>query len=70
MAKYKRHLWDEMKRRHSPARLELFRLVRQARQGDVHLGCYCKPQNCHGDVIKKAIEWVIERNVQELEDIS
>jgi hypothetical protein len=52
MAKYKRHLWDEMKRRHSPARLELFRLVRLARQGDVHLGCYCKPRDCHGNVIK------------------
>ena len=22
------------------------------------LGCFCKPQACHGDVIAKAVEWV------------
>lgn len=21
------------------------------------LGCFCKPQACHGDVISKAVEW-------------
>ena len=21
------------------------------------LGCFCKPQACHGDVIVKAVEW-------------
>lgn len=24
------------------------------------LGCFCKPQACHGDVIVKAIEWIKE----------
>jgi hypothetical protein len=62
LVKYKHYLWDKLKRRHSPARLELFRL---ARQGDAHLGCYCKPQDCHGDLIRKAIEWIIEKDIQE-----
>ena len=43
-------------------------LWKQIRSGDVtiedlleldgkRLGCFCKPQACHGDVIAKAVEW-------------
>jgi hypothetical protein len=70
LAKYKRHHWGELKRRHSPARLEVFRLVRLARQGDVHLGCFCKPKDCHGDLIKKAVEWIIAEGISEMDDLS
>lgn len=27
------------------------------------LGCFCKPKPCHGDVIKKAVEWTISQNL-------
>ena len=29
------------------------------------LGCFCKPQSCHGDVIAEAVLWAIE---QEFDD--
>jgi len=43
-------------------------LKRQIAQGEVtkqdllslrnkRLGCFCKPKPCHGDIIKKAVEW-------------
>lgn len=25
------------------------------------LGCFCKPQSCHGDIIAKAVEWAWEK---------
>lgn len=34
---------------------ELIRFLNIARQGNLILLCYCKPLNCHGDVIK---EWI------------
>jgi hypothetical protein len=27
------------------------------------LVCWCKPKACHGDVIQKAIEWMIEQGL-------
>jgi hypothetical protein len=38
--------------------LELRRVLRSAREGDVSLLCICKPLACHGDVIKSAVEWL------------
>lgn len=35
---------------------ELNRLLLLAREGDLNLGCWCAPQVCHGDVIKKKLE--------------
>lgn len=26
------------------------------------LGCFCKPQSCHGDVIVKAVEWAMKQH--------
>jgi hypothetical protein len=47
---FKKYLWNEIK----CGRITLQDLL--SLDGEV-LGCYCKPQNCHGDVIVKAVEW-------------
>lgn len=45
----------------NPARKELEWLISQVQAGkDVGLGCWCKPEPCHGDVIKEVIEQIIE----------
>ena len=37
----------------------LDKVFEKALAGDVNLVCFCKPQACHGDVIKKLLdEWV------------
>ena len=51
IAKYKLYLWEQMKVGNI-TRLDLLELDNQ------RLGCFCKPQACHGDVIAKAVEWV------------
>lgn len=31
-------------------------LANKAKQGDVNLVCFCKPQRCHGDILKELLE--------------
>lgn len=35
---------------------ELNKIHKMAKLGDVNLVCFCKPKDCHGDVIKRIIE--------------
>lgn len=50
IAKYKRHLWNQIKNGQITQQ-DLLEL-----DGKV-LGCFCKPKPCHGDVIKDAVNW-------------
>lgn len=34
---------------------ELNRLVALAQQGPINLVCFCKPQPCHGDVVRRVL---------------
>jgi predicted dehydrogenase len=49
--------WHDPKVKH-----EMQRLVDLARKGDLDLVCWCAPKACHGDVIKRAIEAVLDRS--------
>jgi hypothetical protein len=74
LAKYKRHLWEALKRPRGEdalaIRLEVFRLARLAKKGDLHLGCWCAPLPCHGDLVKAAVEWVIAEGISETDDLN
>lgn len=35
---------------------ELNRIYLKAKTDDVYLVCFCKPKNCHGNIIKKIID--------------
>lgn len=48
---YKLHLWKQIKQG-TITEEDLLSL------DDKRLGCFCKPQACHGDVIVKAVQWV------------
>jgi hypothetical protein len=49
--KYKKELWTKMQ---DP---EFCKIMLRELDGKV-LGCYCKPSQCHGDVLISAIEWL------------
>lgn len=50
-------LYLNAKRQYNPEfRDQLSKLAEKAKQGDINLVCYCKPQLCHGDVIKDLLE--------------
>jgi len=42
-------------------------LITLAHNGDLQLLCWCNPQRCHGDIIKKYIE--IEMNIEKMKSI-
>lgn len=57
IAKFETHLRDAISQREvniCGALNEIFKRLRDGR--NVYLVCWCKPKDCHGDVIKKIIE--------------
>lgn len=53
--------WLEKARMTDPTvSIALNRLTMKALDGDLNLVCFCKPQGCHGDVIKKLLDERIE----------
>ena len=53
--KYKLFINDK-KQHNAHFRHELQKLADKAKQGDVNLVCFCKPQRCHGDILKELLE--------------
>lgn len=41
---------------------ELNRIYKLALKGNVNLICFCKPKDCHGDIIKEIIESKLNNN--------
>lgn len=58
--KYKEWLWAHLKSRQGPVYAKLLALSRAAAQGDLKLLCHCRPKPCHGDVVKAALEWMLD----------
>lgn len=64
VSKYEDWLLEKLNVDKNPVvRKEMNKILNMAKVGDVNLVCWCKPQSCHGDVIKKLIE---RRLVQEI----
>ena len=62
IGKYRRWLWIEMKKVDSPAKQMFDKLVGIVKSGNnVYLQCSCAPQPCHGDMIKRAILWELDK---------
>ena len=58
IAKYRRWLWEEIKKRERVYK-ELVGLVEFERHAsDIQLACHCYPQACHADILVKALEWL------------
>lgn len=58
---YRIWLWQHIQEGRRSVYRELERIARLAKSDEeVLLLCYCAPKPCHGDVVKAAIEWMIE----------
>lgn len=64
--RYRQWLLIEVRNPQSAAYRELVRLAELAEQGDLTIVCFCKPLACHGDVVKRAIEWVMRERAKAL----
>jgi hypothetical protein len=60
LEQYRQWLWRELRRSvDTPAARELRRLLTiWQHEGVLYLACWCAPKICHGDVVKRAIEWL------------
>jgi hypothetical protein len=56
IGQYKEYLWAQMRNPDSIVFKTLLKYAQTA--NDIALLCCCKPKNCHGDVVKAAIEWI------------
>ncbi len=66
VGRYRQWLWKEVQNGKGPAFQALEQLqVRAAKGENVSLVCSCSPQLCHGDVVKSAIEHLVERDRQQ-----
>ncbi len=55
---FRQYLWKEIKE-NTRVGQRIMELADCA--NDIALVCCCKPADCHGDVIKSAIEWIRKR---------
>ena len=61
IAKYRVWLWEQMQDPTNAVMAELRTLLQRARHEPFNplvLVCCCNPLPCHGDIVKKAIEWL------------
>lgn len=57
IAKYKKWLWEAIQQKKA-AYYMLLDLAQRSQKEDLKLACFCKPADCHGDVIVAAIDWL------------
>lgn len=55
--KYKDFIIERIKERDEFFLNELYRLKHISLTSDLYLECYCKPKKCHGDFIKKILDY-------------
>lgn len=61
--KYRKWLWVEFNKKEEVYE-ELVRIGNLVKEGkDVELVCWCKPLDCHGDVVKSCVEWMIRSEI-------
>lgn len=65
IAQYRQWLWSKIQCGDSAVMAELNTLRHQAIAGDIHLLCFCAPRQCHGDVVKACLIWMISQKVRD-----
>lgn len=60
---YRAWLWKEMQNRSGAVYAELIRLALIAKTSPLNLGCWCAPKICHGDIVKRAVTFLIKQGV-------
>jgi len=53
---YKNYLKDKIDKKDKIICIELNKIYKAAKNGDVNLVCFCKPEDCHADFIKMLVE--------------
>lgn len=67
LVKFRKYLWEKYKEKGDVYK-ELIRIVNilVLEKKDIDLVCWCFPEECHGNVIKKCLEWIIKEEVNKI----
>lgn len=68
IAKYRVWLWERIQEKGVVYHELLEVALRIIAGNNLILTCYCKPLDCHGDVVKRAIEWMICEIIKQQEN--
>jgi hypothetical protein len=68
--KYRCWLWHHVKAglagQKNQVFAEVMRIAKLVSQGKkVELSCYCAPLSCHGDVIARCVQWIVDLEIGE-----
>ena len=58
---YRIYLWGELQKEGPVKEAVQELVVRHRNSEDITLICWCKPNPCHGDILKAAIEWMASK---------
>lgn len=61
---YSTYLSIEWAKKGGKVEAELIRLAKLSKSVDIVLDCWCAPKACHGDMIKLAIELIVENSTR------
>ena len=56
ISKYRTYIENKLIEKDPDICNEFNKLYKKAKNGNINLVCYCKPKDCHGDVIKEIVE--------------
>ena len=60
--RYRGWLWEKIQANDGAVVGELDRIAAKVKAGEpVQLGCWCSPLPCHGDVVKAAVLWSLNK---------
>lgn len=62
LAKYKQWLWEAIQQKKA-GYFMLLDLAQRSQRKDLKLACFCKPADCHGDVIVAAIDYLTKEGL-------
>ena len=61
LKKYKEWIFSVYICKQGEAYEELMRLIKLYKEGrNIKLACWCKPNRCHGDIIKQVVEFLVD----------
>jgi len=60
---YRKWLWTEMQNTDGKVLKELLRLKQIAEMRPLNIACWCAPEACHGDIVKRAIQYLATQAV-------
>ncbi len=62
--RYRTYFNEEIKNKKSKLYLKIQKILELAKDNDIHLVCFCKPLDCHLDIVKEYLDNQINKEIK------